>query len=175
VSDDRRLGLRLRHVTALLGEGMLRVETDLFREFTPLDIVCEDSIVSVRPGEALLALAAHQDIDTLQRRIQLQSTWSYFEVTGPALEIVQELEGERLESGPEALGLASEQLADEELFANPILWDDADMAVLPNRVFYLRRTPVGAAARAGSPGVQWNWRLDALEKGAGPAAIRELP
>jgi hypothetical protein len=162
VSDDQRLVLRLYHVTALLGDGLLRVETDLFREFTPVEFVCEDSIVSVRPGQALLALAAHQDIDTLQRRVRWQSTWSYFEVSGPIVEFVQELQGEQSELGPEAIGMASEQLADEELFANPTPWDEADMATLPGRYFSLQRT-VGAATRAGSAGFQRNDRVKSAE------------
>ncbi len=160
VSDDRRLAIRLRQVTALLGEGLMRVETDLFREFTPLDFDCANCVVGVRPDQSLLKLTAHQDLDALRRRIHWQSHWSYFDVTGSVLEIIQEPDGEQVDFGMAALGAASDQLISEGLFADPLPWGDVDLATLPRRFFDQPRGATGdAAARATSAGVQWKGRI----------------
>lgn len=160
VSEDRRFAIRLRQVTALLGDGLLRVETDLFREFTPVDIDCENSVVSVRPDQALLEMTAHQDVDTVRRRIHWRSSWSYFEVTGSVLEIIQELEGEQVEFGTAAMGIASDQLIDDGLFTEPVPWTDVELATLPESYFVLQRGASGdAGTRPGSAGVQWKGRM----------------
>ena len=59
-----------------------------------------------------------------------------------------------------AMGVASDQLIDDGLFAEPVPWSNVELATLPELYFDLQRvTSRDAGTRPGSAGVQWKGRI----------------
>ena len=95
--EEDRVSFQLRHATVVVTDGMLAVDTELIREFLPVEFLCEDSAIVVRPGRPLIAMAGHQDADVFQRRLAWLTAKSYYDVDGPAWGIDRQLTGDRLE------------------------------------------------------------------------------
>ncbi len=175
VSDDAKFALRrLQHVTALLGDGLLRIDTELYREFTPLEFQWRDSVIAVRPGQPLISMAGQQDVGLFRRSLTWDSESTYFDVAGPVWEIVPEYDSEQVLDF-HALLLGEPPLA-SDLFDRPARWDDAGLCDYSAADFGLNpqqaRPP--EATDGSEAGAHWNARMPLHEPlHSNPAATRE--
>ncbi|MBL8849766.1 MAG: hypothetical protein JNG89_08780, partial [Planctomycetaceae bacterium] len=158
ISDDRKLSLQLRHLTALLDDGLIRVDTgfEFNREFVPIVVECDDSAIVVRPKEPLVEMIGNQEISVLQQRLRMRSSWSVFDVSGPVWEITQPLEGKREVLDFSALNMGN--LIENDLLEQPVHWDEIRFPLLTEADFRLR-TAAGQSNRNSSTGVQFGDRF----------------
>lgn len=175
LSQDRAVALRLRHVTALLYDGLLRVDTgnDYDREFLPIDVECDDSALIVRPGQPLVSIVGHQELNTLRRRLTLQSSRSAFDISGPAGELTQTtpaLGRQRMLLGFSDLNIDPLRSVETELTELPFRWDDEEYSTVAPGAFRLRR-PAGSASRDASIGARLGGRMPT----AGADATEDAP
>lgn len=159
-NDDRRLSLQLRHVTALLSDGLIRVDTsyDIDRDFLPIDVETHDSAVIVRPRQPLVVISANREMSALQRRLRWQSSWSAFDVTGPVWEIRQALEGQQLPLDFGDLGIPNQQVIEKDLLEQPLNWTNTTFTSLTEASFRLRKE-AASSARNSRTGVEFNDRI----------------
>jgi serine/threonine-protein kinase len=175
VADDARFAFRrLQHVTALLGDGLLRIDTELYRDFTPLEFDWRDSVIAVQPGQPLISMAGQQDAGLFRRSLTWNSESTYFDVTGPVWEIVPEYDSEQ-DLDFHAL-LPGEPPLASNLFERPVNWDDAELSAATAGAFALQMQQAHPpqATDGSEAGVLWNSRMPLHEpQRSNPAAIRE--
>ncbi len=162
-----RFNVEVRHVTALVEHGLLRVDAQTDREFLPLDIDCQDSIFIVRPDEPLVAMGGNQEPDVLQERLAFRGESTFFELNDDVWRIDPEF-GARRTLGLDQLGSLREVRVVRDVLQQPVAWLDADFALASGREFELRRlddiesepNPAAGAASDGSDaGVDWSERV----------------
>jgi serine/threonine-protein kinase len=162
-----RFGVHVRHVTALVEQGLLRVDAQTDREFLPLDIDCQDSVFIVRPDEPLVAMAGNQEPDVLQERLAFRGESTFFELDNDVWRIDPEF-GARRTLALDQLGTLREVRVVRDVLQQPVAWRDADFALASGREFELRRlddiesepNPAAGAASDGSDaGVDWSERV----------------
>jgi serine/threonine-protein kinase len=176
VSDDARFALRrLQHVTALLGDGLLRIDTELYRDFTPLEFNWRDSVIAVRPGQPLISMAGQQDVGLFRRSLTWHSESSYFDVTGSVWEIVPEYDAEQILDFHDLTPLGEPPLA-SNLLERPVHWDDADLAAYTAVDFglHMQQAHPPRATDGSQAGALWNSRMPLREpQRSAPSAARE--
>jgi hypothetical protein len=161
--NDRKLSLVLQHVTALLHDGLIRVDTgyEIDREFLPVDVQTHDTALIVRTRQPLAAMTANQDLDALKRRLRWQSSWSAFDVTGPVWEITQTLEGQKQQLDFASLAV-NQQVIENDLLEQPIDWTNTRFTTLTESAFRLR--PAAAqSTRNSRTGVEFDERFPASD------------
>jgi hypothetical protein len=167
--NDRKLSLVLQHVTALLNDGLIRVDTgyEIDREFLPIEVQTHDTALVVRTRQPLAAMTANQDLDTLKRRLRWQSSWSAFDVTGPVWEITQTLEGKKQQLDFASLAV-NQQVIENDLLQQPVDWSNARFTALTESAFRLR--PAAAqSTRNSRTGVEFGERFPASDSVAASA------
>jgi serine/threonine-protein kinase len=161
VSDDAKFALRrLQHVTAVLGDGLLRIDTELYRDFTPLEFDWRDSIICVRPGQPLISMAGQQDVGFFRRSLTWHSESTYFDVTGAVWEIVPEYDSEQILDF-HALAPLSEPPLSSHMLERPVRWDDAEFAEFTAADFALhtQQAHPPQATDGSDAGIVWNARM----------------
>jgi serine/threonine-protein kinase len=159
-SDDARFAFRrLQHVTALLGDGLLRIDTELYRDFIPLEFDWRDSVIVVRPRQPLISMAGQQDLGLFRRSLNWHAESTYFDVTGPVWEIVPEYDAEQVLDF-HALTLGESPLS-SNLLQRPLLWDVADLAAFTAADFELlmQQAHPPQATDGSEAGAVWNSRM----------------
>lgn len=82
--------LRLNHVSAILGEGLIRATTGDHGTLEAFNVSVRNSVIRVqRPEFALVSLAGHLDADVLKDKIlwQSQSDQTFVQVQGPVFTV----------------------------------------------------------------------------------------
>jgi serine/threonine-protein kinase len=169
---DSQCSIELRRVSAILGEGILRVDSG-YGEFPIVDFNIQDTLVAVRPQSPFILMVAKQDQQTISRRLLWQSVSSSFEVAGPAWEI-EVVNTAAFELEPDQLGLNAPQSFVERVFERPFPWESANFAEVDRLDFEPASTPQTPVATDGSvAGVRWSERIRVPS--AGDEAISESP
>jgi hypothetical protein len=147
VIEDRRLFIQLQHVTALLYDGLIRVDTgaDTDRDFAPIRLECDHTALVVRPQQPLVVMRGQQPLGTLQARLRSQSRRSAIDVTGPVWEIIQPLEGLPTRLGAGEFDLSGQSIVEPDLLQQPLRWNEAAFASLSENAFLLRPPATGSS------------------------------
>lgn len=74
---DQMSRIELQNVTAILEDGLLRVDTQI-GDLRPMDVVCEDSLLLVQPDEPLIEMRGHQSSDSFKEILHFRDTRSFF-------------------------------------------------------------------------------------------------
>ena len=167
MADNARFALRrLQHVTAVLGEGLVRIDTELYREFIPLEFDWRDSVIAVRPGQPLISMAGQQDVEQFRRSLTWRAESTWFDVAGPVWEIIPEYDAEQVLDYHALAPLGEPPLA-SNLLAQPVPWDEAEFASFREPDFALRSFPADSplATDGSAAGVVWNSRMPSHETG----------
>jgi serine/threonine-protein kinase len=165
--DNARFALRrLQHVTAVLGEGLVRIDTELYREFIPLEFDWRDSVIAVRPGQPLISMAGQQDVEQFRRSLTWRAESTWLDVAGPVWEIIPEYDAEQV-LDYHALAPRGEPPLASNLLAQPVPWDGAEFASFRESDFALRSFPADPpqATDGSAAGVLWNSRMPTHETG----------
>ena len=175
VNEDRRLSVTLQQVTALLNDGLIRVDTgNTDREFPPLNVECDHTALIVRPDQPLVVMRGPQQVSTLKGRLRWLSHVSIVDATEPVWEIIQLPEAFPNPYMIDQLYYGDQQVIETDVLMQRMQWDQARFASLPKSAFKLRR-PLGSSARTEATGVQFGERMPAFDALAANHAIDDRP
>ena len=160
---DQLSRIELRHVSAILEEGLLRVDMPFAGDLVPMDVVCEQSLMVIHPEEPLIEMSGHQSVDFLRSSLQFQDTFSYFDMRDPAW--VLSADGGVF---PEEINYRQFGSQDDSVLVNGLLprsidWDSDEFTEFGPEEFILRT----ASTEPSGPndafiGVRWPERLPGM-------------
>lgn len=161
VPQNEFLTFSLSHVTAVLAAGLLDVNTEVGRDFLPVEFACEDSALVVRPGISLMAMAGEDDARAFREQLSWRSAATYYNVDGVALEIDTFVE--RIEVTFAEFKIDADQLVDGQLLSRTPRWMTENFSTWTRSEFQLRTTPDVPQAADGRPaGIEWTDRVPPL-------------
>jgi hypothetical protein len=145
-------------VTALLGEGALRLDTtDVDRDFLPLQFDWQDSVVAVAPRQALLNMTGHHDAATFKDRLEWDMASTWFDLEGPVWEVFPESDVYLTDLDFRELGFFSESPIVRDVLQRPVTWGADQFELVEARDFRLRNQPRRPQATDGlDAGVRWD-------------------
>jgi serine/threonine-protein kinase len=160
---DQISRVELQHVCAILEQGLLRVDTQISGDLLPMDVVCEDSLVLVRPDEPLIEMLGHQSSDSLKEALRFQDTRSYFDMNETAWVLSadggvfpEDFNYQQFFSSQDPSVLISDPLR------YPVDWEHDEFSEFGPDDFRLRSDSTLLSGRNGaSAGVGWPERLPA--------------
>ena len=173
VRSERPLSILLRDVTALLYDGLIRVDTGTDRDFASISVDCDQTALVVRPGEPLIEMRGLLPAATLQRRILWQSRSSALDVTEPVWEIVELPEPLRKHLAIDDLDYSGQPIVEHDLLARRLSWKFTDFASLSEESFQLRPQLVEASSRTDATGVRFGDPMPSAETFAASRSPRD--
>ena len=118
---DQLTRMDLRHVTAVLEEGLMRVDTQFASDLLPMDVTCEASLLLVHPDEPLIRMFGHQTSNFLRDSLQFRDTYSYFNLSDPAWVISADVFREEIHY--EQFGSQSDDVLIGDPLVRPVDWN----------------------------------------------------